>query len=66
VLAVAGIAIAAGSLAGLLVSENGGLFGFTERGYREAIVLSIALEVATVVLLGVFLASSEPDASRSR
>jgi hypothetical protein len=55
VLAVSGIGIAAGSLAGLLVSENGGLFGFMEQGYRGAIVLSIALEVATIVLLGMFL-----------
>jgi hypothetical protein len=55
-LAVGGIGIAAGSLAGLLVSENGGLFGFMERGYREAIAISIALEVATMILLGLFLA----------
>ena len=47
-----GIGVAAGSLAGLVVSEGGGLFGFTETGYRPAIVLSIALEVATIVLLG--------------
>ena len=46
-----GIVVAAGSLAALLVSEGVGLFGFTETGYRPAIVLSIALEVATVLLL---------------
>jgi hypothetical protein len=57
-LAVSGIGIAAGSLAGLLVSESGGLFGFMEQGYREAIVLSIGLEVATMILLGVFLAAN--------
>ncbi|MFL5828177.1 MAG: hypothetical protein ACJ76V_16785 [Thermoleophilaceae bacterium] len=56
VLAMSGIGIAAGSLAGLLVSENGGLFGFREMGYRQAIVVSIALELATIVLLGVFVA----------
>jgi len=50
-----GIGVAAGSLAGLLISEQGGLFGFTETGYRPAIVLSIALEVATVVLLAAHL-----------
>ena len=50
-----GIGVAAGSLAALLVSEGGGLFGFTETGYRPAIALSIALEVATVVLLGAHL-----------
>ena len=55
-LALGGIMIAAGSLAGLFVSENGGLFGFMEQGYRQAIVISIAVEVATVILLGLFLA----------
>ena len=57
-LAISGIGIAAGSLAGLLISENGGLFGFMEQGYREAIVLSIVLEVATIILLGLFLAAN--------
>jgi hypothetical protein len=55
-LAVGGIMIPAGSLAGLFVSENGGLFGFMEQGYRQASVISIALEVATMVLLGLFVA----------
>jgi hypothetical protein len=55
VLACAGIGVAAGSLAGLLASESVGLFGFTESGYRGAIVLSIALEAATVVLLSAHL-----------
>ena len=31
------------------------LFGFREYGYRQAIVISIVLEVATVLLLGEFL-----------
>jgi hypothetical protein len=55
-LALGGIGIAAGSLAGLLISERASLFGFTESGYRGAIVLSIVLELATVVLLAGFLA----------
>jgi predicted lipoprotein with Yx(FWY)xxD motif len=55
VLAISGIGIGAGTLAGLLISENGGLFGFMEVGYRGAIVLSIVFDVATVVLLGAFL-----------
>lgn len=50
-LAVGAIGLAAGSLAGLWLSEHGGLFGFSEHGYREAIVISIAAELATVVLL---------------
>ena len=54
-LALSGIGIAAGTLAGLLISENGGLFGFREVGYRGAIVLSIAFDAATVVLLAAFL-----------
>jgi hypothetical protein len=54
-LAIGGIAIAGGTLAGLLISENGGLFGFMEHGYRGAIVLSIAFDVAAVNFLGAFL-----------
>jgi hypothetical protein len=57
-LCVAGISVAAGSLAGLLVSESIGLFGFMETGYRSAIVLSIALDVATIVLLSVQLGAA--------
>jgi hypothetical protein len=55
ILAVSGIGIGAGTLAGLLISENGGLFGFMEVGYRGAIVLSVAFDAATVVLLSAFL-----------
>jgi hypothetical protein len=51
-LALSGVGIAAGSVAGLLVSETSGLFGFRETGYRSAIVLSLVLEGATIVLLG--------------
>lgn len=51
-LALAAIAIAIGSLAALFISESGSLFGFTESGYRLAIVAAIAAEVATVALLG--------------
>jgi hypothetical protein len=50
-LSAAGIGVAAGSLTGLLVSESTPLFGFEETGYRSAIVLSIGLDVATVLLL---------------
>jgi hypothetical protein len=50
-LSAGGIGVAAGSLAGLLLSESTGLFGFMEVGYRPAIVLSVALELATIVLL---------------
>jgi len=43
-------------VAGLLTSEATGLFGFMEDGYRSAIVLSLGFEVATIVLLGTYLA----------
>jgi hypothetical protein len=56
VLSLAGIGVAAGSLAGLLLSESAGLFGFMETGYRTAIVLSIGLEATTIGLLSVHLA----------
>ena len=55
VLAESGIGVAMGSLIALLVSEQTPLFGFMENGYRQAIVISIVLEVATVLLLGAFL-----------
>jgi len=55
-LAASGIGVAMGSLIALLVSEQTSLFGFREYGYRQAIVISIVLEVATMLLLGAFLA----------
>jgi hypothetical protein len=54
-LAASGIGVAMGSLIALFVSEQTPLFGFREYGYRQAIVVSIVLEVATTLLLGVFL-----------
>src|SRR5215212_3530999 len=61
-LAVSGIVIAGGTLAGLFISESSGLFGFMEVGYRGAIALSIVLDSATVVLLAAFLfLRSRPD-----
>jgi hypothetical protein len=50
-LAGAGVAIAAGSLVALFISENGKLFGFSETGYRTVIVLAIIAEALAVVLL---------------
>jgi hypothetical protein len=50
-LAGAGVAIAAGSLIALFISESGKLFGFSETGYGTAIVLAIIAEALTVVLL---------------
>jgi hypothetical protein len=56
--AVSGIGIAVLSLAGLFVSESSSLFGFTEHGYRMAIVLAIVAEGAAIVFLVVFLATN--------
>ena len=53
--ALAGISVAAGSLAGLIVSERTSLFGFRESGYRGAIVLAIALDAAAILLLAAFV-----------
>lgn len=57
-LAVCGIGLAVGSLVGLFVSETTGLFGFVEHGYRMAIVVAIAVEVAATVLLFAFLVAN--------
>src|SRR5919201_1265958 len=50
-LALAGIAVAATSIAFLLISESRPLFGFKESGYRPAIVVALVAEGAAVVLL---------------
>ena len=60
-LALGGIALAGSSLIGLLISERTALFGFMETGYRGAIVLSIGLEVATILLLAAYLALPRPS-----
>jgi hypothetical protein len=64
-LSAGGISVAAGSLAGLLVSESTGLFGFMEAGYRPAILLAIALEGTTTLLLAVHLAATHPRRRRA-
>ena len=65
VLAVAGIGIAVLSLGALFVSESSSLFGFTESGYRMAIVVAIASEAAAVLFLVIYLVAS-PISSRWR
>ena len=54
---LAGIAVAVGSFAALLISEYQPLFGFMESGYRLAIVLSLLFEGVAALLLSVFLAT---------
>jgi hypothetical protein len=56
--AVGGIGFAVLSLAALFVSESSGLFGFTENGYRTAIVLAIVAEGAAAVFLLIYLAAA--------
>jgi hypothetical protein len=57
--ALAGIGVAAGALAGLLISEQTPLFGFMEHGYRLEIVLSLVAEVVVILALGVYLALAD-------
>jgi hypothetical protein len=55
-LALGGVGMAVSSLVALIVAENGSLFGFSESGYRTAIVLAIVLEAITALCLGADLA----------
>jgi hypothetical protein len=57
--ALAGIAVAAGAMAGLLISEQTPLFGFMEHSYRLEIVIAIAAEAVAILSLGAFLALAE-------
>jgi hypothetical protein len=50
-LALGAVAIAIGSLISLFIAETSILFGFSEDGYDTPVVIAIATEVATVVLL---------------
>jgi hypothetical protein len=65
-LATGGVGLAAGSLAGLFVSETAGLFGFVEHGYRMAIVVAIVAEVAAIAFLLIFLAANGTGLRRIR
>src|SRR6201999_454502 len=50
-LALAGVAIAVGSLVALFISETGTLFGFSEGGYDAPIVIAIVTEAIAALLL---------------
>lgn len=58
VLALAGVAIAMGSLVALFISETGTLFGFSEGGYDTPIVIAIAVEAVATVMLAPLAAIS--------
>jgi hypothetical protein len=67
---LAGVALAAGSFALLLISEHTPLFGFQEPGYDPAaIAASLGAEIAAVVFLGTSLAlplATKPHRRRQR
>jgi hypothetical protein len=65
-LAGAGLAIAAGSLVALFISENGRLFGFSETGYGTAIIIAIVAEALAVMLLAPVAALSLKRAASGR
>lgn len=64
--ALAGIGVAAGALAALLISEHTPLLGFMEHGYRIEIVIAIASESVAIVSLGIFLAIADRRAHELR
>jgi hypothetical protein len=53
--ALAGLGVAGGAFVGLLVSEHTPLFGFSEHGYRFAIVLALVSEGVVMVMLALFV-----------
>ncbi|HEY0517007.1 MAG TPA: hypothetical protein VGD00_07790 [Solirubrobacteraceae bacterium] len=56
--ALAGVAISAVALGGLVVSYGQGLFGWHEGGFRTPVALVTIAEVAAVLLLSAALAAS--------
>jgi hypothetical protein len=54
-LALGGIGISVTSIVFLLISHSRPLFGFEDYGYRPAIVIALAAEAATALLLAAFL-----------
>jgi hypothetical protein len=64
-IALGGIAFAAGTIIGLELSETGTLFGFHEHGYRAAVILSIALEGAAIGTLCLYLLARRGGSSAS-
>jgi hypothetical protein len=54
--ALGGIVFLLGTIIGLILSEQGTLFGFHEYGYRTTVRLALALESAAVLALAAYLA----------
>ena len=59
-LALTGIGIGAASLIGLWISESSSLFGFTDYGFRPAIVAAILAESIAILALATYLALDSP------
>src|SRR4029077_16655268 len=53
--ALGAISMASGSRVSRLISEYPPLFGFTESGYRLAVMLAILFDALTTVFLGLFV-----------
>jgi plastocyanin len=62
--AAGGMALAAGSLAGLVIAESRPLFGFMEFGHRSAIVVAIVCESVAVLDLAALVAVQARDLLR--
>ncbi|MGH2915845.1 MAG: hypothetical protein ACRDMX_12755 [Solirubrobacteraceae bacterium] len=58
-LAMSGVGIAGTSLVSLWISESSSLFGFSEHGYRPAIVAAIVAEAIAIAALTVYLALAD-------
>ena len=63
--ALAGVAISAVALTGLIVSYGQGLFGWQEGGFRPIIQLTVIFELGAVVLLSAALAAASSRARLS-
>ncbi len=62
--ALAGVAMSAVALAGLIVSYGKGLLGWQEAGFRPIIELTVIFELAAVVLLSAALAAAASSPAR--
>jgi hypothetical protein len=63
--ALGGIAVSAGALAALLISEQTPLFGFMEQGYRLEIVIAIVSEALAIAALTCFVLGRLPALTRA-
>lgn len=65
-LALAGIGIAVTSLIALWIGETSSLFGFTDYGFRPAIVAAVLAESTAIVALSAYLALTHLRLPRPR